>query len=72
MQGQFDPQEMIDQMVSIIGAGDGKYRIVWPPPIEELIKQAGGRLDSPSATAALRSCRCLIRKENTCPRPQRP
>jgi short-subunit dehydrogenase len=39
MKGQFDPQEMIDQMVAVIGADDGKYRNVWPPSIEELIKQ---------------------------------
>jgi hypothetical protein len=30
MKGQFDTQEMI----SIIGADDGKYRNVWPPAIE--------------------------------------
>lgn len=39
MQGQFDPQEMIDHMVAVIGADDGKYRNVWPPATEELIKQ---------------------------------
>lgn len=39
MQGQFDPQEMIDEMVAVIGADDGKYRNVWPPSIEDLIKQ---------------------------------
>jgi NAD(P)-dependent dehydrogenase (short-subunit alcohol dehydrogenase family) len=39
MQGQFDPQEMIDKMVEVIGADDGKYRNVWPPATEELIKQ---------------------------------
>jgi hypothetical protein len=36
MKGQFDPQEMI----SIIGADDGKYRNVWPPAIEDLVKQS--------------------------------
>ncbi|MDT7715492.1 MAG: hypothetical protein QOH09_1484 [Pseudonocardiales bacterium] len=35
MKGQFDTQEMI----SIIGADDGKYRNVWPPAIEDLVKQ---------------------------------
>ena len=39
MQGQLDPQEMIDKMVEVIGAEDGKYRNVWPPLTEELIKQ---------------------------------
>lgn len=39
MKGQFDPQEMIDKMVAVIGADDGKYRNVWPPSIEDLIKQ---------------------------------
>ena len=39
MQGQFDPQEMIDKMVEVIGADGGKYRNVWPPATEELIKQ---------------------------------
>ncbi|KUN42183.1 hypothetical protein AQJ27_38135 [Streptomyces olivochromogenes] len=34
--GQFDPQDMIDRMVSAIGA----YRNVWPPAIEDLVKQA--------------------------------
>lgn len=35
MKGQFDPQEMI----SIIGADDGKCRNVWPPAIEDPVKQ---------------------------------
>ena len=39
MEGQFDPEEMIDKMVAIISADDGNYRNVWPPSIEELIKQ---------------------------------
>lgn len=39
MQGQLDPQEMIDKMVEVIGAEGGKYRTVWPPSTEELIKQ---------------------------------
>jgi NADP-dependent 3-hydroxy acid dehydrogenase YdfG len=39
MQGQLDPQEMIDKMVEVIGAEGGKYRNVWPPATEELIKQ---------------------------------
>jgi NAD(P)-dependent dehydrogenase (short-subunit alcohol dehydrogenase family) len=39
MQGQFDPQEMIDKMVEVISADDGRYRNVWPPSTEELIKQ---------------------------------
>lgn len=39
MQGQHDPQEMIEKMVEVIGADDGKYRNVWPPATEELIKQ---------------------------------
>ena len=39
MQGQFDPQDMIDKMVTVIGAEDGLYRNVWPPQTEELIKQ---------------------------------
>ncbi|WP_406451286.1 SDR family oxidoreductase [Streptomyces sp. NBC_01622] len=39
MKGQHDPQDMIDKMVEVIGAEDGKYRNVWPPATEELIKQ---------------------------------
>jgi hypothetical protein len=39
MQGQLDPQEMVDKMVSVIGADDGNYRNVWPPTVEDLIKQ---------------------------------
>lgn len=39
MKGQLDPQEMIDQMVEVIGSDEGKYRNVWPPSIEALIKQ---------------------------------
>jgi NAD(P)-dependent dehydrogenase (short-subunit alcohol dehydrogenase family) len=39
MKGQHDPQDMIDKMVEVIGADDGKYRNVWPPATEELIKQ---------------------------------
>jgi NAD(P)-dependent dehydrogenase (short-subunit alcohol dehydrogenase family) len=39
MQGQLDPQEMIDKMVEVIGAEGGKYRNVWPPATEQLIKQ---------------------------------
>jgi NAD(P)-dependent dehydrogenase (short-subunit alcohol dehydrogenase family) len=39
MKVQFDPQEMIYEMISIIGADDGKYRNVWPPAIEDLVKQ---------------------------------
>ena len=39
MEGQHDPQEMIDKMVEVIGAPDGRYRNVWPPSTEELIKQ---------------------------------
>jgi hypothetical protein len=37
--GQFDPQEMIDKMVEVVGAEAGLYRNVWPPAIETLIKQ---------------------------------
>ena len=36
---QYDPQDMIDKMVEIIGAEHGKYRNVWPPATEELVKQ---------------------------------
>ncbi|NUK01081.1 SDR family oxidoreductase [Streptomyces lunaelactis] len=36
---QYDPQDMIDKMVEIIGAEHGAYRNVWPPATEELIKQ---------------------------------
>ncbi|AVZ77062.1 short-chain dehydrogenase [Streptomyces lunaelactis] len=36
---QYDPQDVIDKMVEIIGAKQGKYRNVWPPATEELIKQ---------------------------------
>ncbi len=36
---QYDPQDMIDKMVEIIGADRGKYRNVWPPAVEELVKQ---------------------------------
>jgi NAD(P)-dependent dehydrogenase (short-subunit alcohol dehydrogenase family) len=39
LKGQFDPQEMIDKMVEVIGAEEGLYRNVWPPAIETLIKQ---------------------------------
>jgi len=39
MEGQFDPEEMIEKMVAVISADDGNYRNVWPPSIEELIKQ---------------------------------
>jgi NAD(P)-dependent dehydrogenase (short-subunit alcohol dehydrogenase family) len=39
MQAQFDPQDMIDKMVEVIGAEDGMYRNVWPPQTEEFIKQ---------------------------------
>jgi len=38
MDAQFDPQDMIDKMVAIIGAKDGLYRNVWPPQTEQLIK----------------------------------
>ena len=31
--------EMIERMVAFISADDGNYRNVWPPSIEELIKQ---------------------------------
>jgi len=31
--------EMIEKMVAVISADDGNYRNVWPPSIEELIKQ---------------------------------
>jgi hypothetical protein len=37
MKGQFDPQEMTNEMVSVIGADGGKYRNVWPPVIEDLV-----------------------------------
>ena len=39
MKDQYDPQDMIDKMVEVIGAEDGMYRNVWPPATEELIKQ---------------------------------
>jgi NAD(P)-dependent dehydrogenase (short-subunit alcohol dehydrogenase family) len=39
MKGQYDPQDMIDKMVEVIGADEGKYRTVWPPATEDLIKQ---------------------------------
>jgi NAD(P)-dependent dehydrogenase (short-subunit alcohol dehydrogenase family) len=39
LKGQSDPQEMIDKMVAVIGADDGKYRNMWPPSWEELVKQ---------------------------------
>jgi NAD(P)-dependent dehydrogenase (short-subunit alcohol dehydrogenase family) len=39
LKGQFDPQEMIDKMVEVVGADEGLYRNVWPPAIEALIKQ---------------------------------
>jgi NAD(P)-dependent dehydrogenase (short-subunit alcohol dehydrogenase family) len=39
MKGQLDPQDMIDRMVSVIGSDDGKYRNVWPPSIEDFVKQ---------------------------------
>ncbi|SFF73133.1 hypothetical protein [Streptomyces mirabilis] len=40
MAGQFDPQDMVDRMDSVIGAEDGTYRNMWPPAIEDLVKQA--------------------------------
>jgi NAD(P)-dependent dehydrogenase (short-subunit alcohol dehydrogenase family) len=43
MKGQFDPKEMIDKMVEVIGADNGIYRNVWPPSIEALIKQVQER-----------------------------
>ncbi|HEX6519737.1 MAG TPA: SDR family oxidoreductase, partial [Streptosporangiaceae bacterium] len=39
MKGQSDPADMIAKMVEVIGADDGNYRTVWPPPIEDLVKQ---------------------------------
>ncbi|MFD3554375.1 SDR family oxidoreductase [Streptomyces goshikiensis] len=36
---QFEPQDMIDKMVEIIGSEQGKYRNVWPPETEQLIKE---------------------------------
>ena len=39
MKGQFDPAEMIARMTEVISADDGTYRNVWPPAIEDLIKQ---------------------------------
>ncbi|MEV6734145.1 MULTISPECIES: hypothetical protein [unclassified Streptomyces] len=36
---QLNPQDVIDKMVEIIGAEHGKYRTVWPPATEELIKE---------------------------------
>jgi short-subunit dehydrogenase len=36
---QFDPQDMIDKMVEIIGAQDGLYRNVWPPQVEQIVKE---------------------------------
>ncbi|MER5791785.1 SDR family oxidoreductase [Streptomyces sp. NPDC001980] len=36
---QYEPQDMIDKMVEIIGAEQGKYRNVWPPETEKLIKE---------------------------------
>src|SRR5258706_9761374 len=43
MKGQFDPKEMIDKMVEVIGADNGSYRTVWPPSIEALCKQVEER-----------------------------
>lgn len=43
MKGQFDPKEMVDKMVEVIGADDGMNRNVWPPSIETLIKQVHER-----------------------------
>jgi len=39
MKGQFDPQEMIDKMVEVIGADNALYRNAWPPAAETLMKQ---------------------------------
>ncbi|MFE3187979.1 SDR family oxidoreductase [Nocardia sp. NPDC059240] len=39
MQRQYDPQDMIDKMVEVIGADKGNYRTVWPLATEELVKQ---------------------------------
>jgi NAD(P)-dependent dehydrogenase (short-subunit alcohol dehydrogenase family) len=43
MKGQFDPKEMIDKMIEVIGTDDGLYRNVWPPSTETLIKQVQDR-----------------------------
>jgi NAD(P)-dependent dehydrogenase (short-subunit alcohol dehydrogenase family) len=43
MEGQFDPKEMIDKMIEVIGADGGLYRNVWPPSTEALIKQVQER-----------------------------
>ena len=43
MKGQFDPQEMIDKMVEVIGADNGLYRNAWPPATETLMKQVEER-----------------------------
>ena len=43
LERQFDPQEMIDKMVEVIGAEEGLYRNVWPPAVETLIKQVQER-----------------------------
>ena len=44
MDNQFDPQEMINKMVEIIGADTGLYRNVWPPQIEALVKKTQGEM----------------------------
>jgi NAD(P)-dependent dehydrogenase (short-subunit alcohol dehydrogenase family) len=43
MNGQFDPQEMIDKMVEVIGVDNGLYRNAWPPATETLMKQVEER-----------------------------
>jgi hypothetical protein len=46
MKGQVDPQGRIDEMVFFGGADSGKYRNVWPPAIEDLVKKvADDRVD---------------------------
>lgn len=38
-QGHMDPQEMIDRMIEIVPADEGKYRNVMPKSVEDMLKQ---------------------------------
>lgn len=38
-EGRMDPQEMIDRMIEIVPADDGKFRNVVPKAIEDMLKQ---------------------------------
>jgi hypothetical protein len=37
-EGRLDPKEMIDRMIEIVPADDGKFRNVMPKTIEDMLK----------------------------------